>query len=611
MAHQKTKAGRLLGHALSLVFVLACAASANGQMTIGDRLNMTMNGSLGINYVDSFGNDIGNGHSLGLAANGILDGYYFRPQFLNFQVRPYFDRSQSNADSQTITRGTGVESSAGLFGGSHFPGSISYGKDFSSNSEFSIAGVPSVLGNSSSSNFSVAWGALFNRIPSLYASYSIADSTSTLLGTTSQSTSSSRNFNLHSNYELGGFTLHGNLDHYNTDFLSPGFLTAATVSSTTSSTDYGVTATRRLPLSGYLGLGVSRSSAANGDDHFTSNSYTAMASISPWQRLAISGSCNYTTDVILALEQTLGYNTAVPSGNANSNSNALYMIGTSTLMLTRGFTLSGNITHQILHLQGQDIVNTQYGGTVNFQKTNNLFGFLRASVGFVDGATQDGNSGLGLVADLSMTRKFGRWETAADVNYSQNTETLYAVETTNDYSYGATLRRKINSSTYWSASFRESRSGLSSQTGNNNISNSYTTSFSWNRYSLSGNYSQSSGAAVLGANGALIAAPLGSIISNDFMTFNARSFGVNAGTRLFRKLNLNGGYTKVSSSTIQSPLSTFDNGNRYYANLELRLRRLDILGGYARAVQETTAVPGGPRTTNSFYVSVARWFNIF
>jgi hypothetical protein len=262
-------------------------------------------------------------------------------------------------------------------------------------------------------------------------------------------------------------------------------------------------------------------------------------------------------------------------------------------------------------LQGQDIENTQYGGTVNFQKANNLFGFLRASVGFVDAATQDGNSGLGLVASLTMTRKFGRWEAAADVNYSQNTETLYAVETTNDYSYGATLRRKINSSAYWSASFRESRSGLSSQTGNNNISNSFTTSFSWNRYSLSGNYSQSSGAAVLGANGTLIAAPLGSIISNDFMTFNARSFGVNAGTRLFRKLNLNGGYTKVSSSTIQTPLSTFDNGNRYYANLELRLRRLDILGGFDRAVQETTAVPGGPRTTNSFYVSVARWFNIF
>ncbi len=207
-----------------------------------------------------------------------------------------------------------MESSASLFGGSHFPGSISYGKDFSSNSEFSIAGIPSVLGNSSGSNFNVAWSALFKRLPSLYANYLVADSTSTLLGTTSQSTSSSRNFNLNSNYELGGFSLHGNLNHYNTDFLSPSFLTAATISNTSSSTDYGVTATRRLPLSGYLGLGWSRTSSENGNDNSTSNSYTALASISPWQRLAISGSFNYTTNIILALEQSLGYNTIVAFG---------------------------------------------------------------------------------------------------------------------------------------------------------------------------------------------------------------------------------------------------------------------------------------------------------
>ncbi len=100
------------------------------------------------------------------------------------------------------------------------------------------------------------------------------------------------------------------------------------------------------------------------------------------------------------------------------------MIGSSTLMLARGLTVSGHLTIKSSICRGSDIENTQYGGTVNFQKANNLFGFLRFSVGVVDAATQDGNSGLGLVANLSMTRKFGRWETAADVNYSQNTETL-------------------------------------------------------------------------------------------------------------------------------------------------------------------------------------------
>ncbi len=166
MSCQGTKAGRLLAvSAISLVFVLACVASANGQVTVGNNLKMLMNGNLGAVYSGNFGNTIGSSHSLGIGVNGTLEGYYFNPQFLSFQVRPYYDRAQFNSESQTITRGTGVESSASLFGGSHFPGSISYGRDFSSNSEFRIAGVPSVLGDSSGSNFSVAWSALFSGLP--------------------------------------------------------------------------------------------------------------------------------------------------------------------------------------------------------------------------------------------------------------------------------------------------------------------------------------------------------------------------------------------------------------------------------------------------------------
>ena len=130
---------------------------------------------------------------------------------------------QSNSDSQSITLGTGVESSLSLFGGSHFPGSISYGRNFSSNSEFGIAGVPSVLGNSSGSNFSIGWGALFSGFPTLHATYSISDSTSTLLGTTDKGKSSSKSFNLNSNYSIAGFNLQGTLGHYSTDFLSPEF----------------------------------------------------------------------------------------------------------------------------------------------------------------------------------------------------------------------------------------------------------------------------------------------------------------------------------------------------------------------------------------------------
>jgi hypothetical protein len=607
-----TKAGRLLPvGAIVLVFTLACAASANGQVTVGNKLNMLMNGSLGAVYSGNSGNYIESSHNLGFGVDGTLEGYYFHPQFLNFLVRPYYDRAQSNSESQTITRGSGVESSVNVFGGSHFPGSISYGKNFSSNSEFSIAGVPSVLGDSSGSNIGVAWSALFGGLPTLHASYSIADSTSTLLGTTSQSKSSSRNFNLNSNYELSGFNLQGNLNHYNTEFLSPSFLTVEPVSHTSRSTNYGVTATRRLPFSGSLGLGWSRTTLDGGYDELTSNSYTASASFSPWQRLSISQFFNFTTNDSVTLAQSFGGNTLTPLVNLYSNSNAIYLNTTGTFRVTHGITVTGYLNHRIRQLPETDLENTQYGGTVNFQKTNNFLGFLRFSIGVVDMATQEGNSGLGLVTNLSMTRKFGRWETEADFAYSQNTQTLYDIVTTSNYGYGGMLRRKINSSTHWSASFRESRSGLTAREGNSNVSDSFATNLSWKKFSLSGSYSRANGEALLGANGILTPTPIGPIISDYSLTFNARSFGLYSSLQLFRVLTVSGGYTNVSSSTIRRALGTFNDGDRFSARLTLRLRGLYILTGFNHAVQESSAVPGGPRVVNSYYVSLSRWFNVF
>jgi hypothetical protein len=277
----------------------------------------------------------------------------------------------------------------------------------------------------------------------------------------------------------------------------------------------------------------------------------------------------------------------------------------------RGLTLSGHLNHRILHFRGREIGDTQYGGTVSFRNNSQFLGFLYFSVGVVDTATQEGNGGVGLVANLGMMRKFGRWETAADFSYSQNTQTLLAIVTTSQYNFGGMLRRKINSSTYWSASFREARSGLTVQKGNNNVSKSFATNLSWRKYNFSGNYSQSNGVAILGANGTLTATPLGSIVSDSFLTFDARSFGVNSSARFFRRLSMSGGYANVSSRTTRRALGTFNDGNRYHARFEVRLRRLYFVGGFNRAVQESSIIPGGPRAVNSYYVSLSRWFNVF
>jgi hypothetical protein len=173
------------------------------------------------------------------------------------------------------------------------------------------------------------------------------------------------------------------------------------------------------------------------------------------------------------------------------------------------------------------------------------------------------------------------------------------------------LRRKFDSSTHWSASFRELRSGLTAREGNNNVSDSFNTNFSWGKYSVSGYYSKAKGEALLGANGTLTPTPLGSVISSDFITYNARSLSISTSAVLFRRLVMSGGYTKVSSSTVRRASDRFNNGHRFTARLAFRIRQIEILAGFNRAVQESSAAPVGQRAVNSYYVSLSRWFNVF
>jgi hypothetical protein len=312
-----------------------------------------------------------------------------------------------------------------------------------------------------------------------------------------------------------------------------------------------------------------------------------------------------------ALAQSLDGNAISPSVNHESDSNAIYMNASGVFRAGHGLTVTGHLNHRIQHYGERDLAQTQYGGSLNFRRTNRLFGFLSFSIGVIDTATKQGNTGLGLVTNLNMTRKFGLWETSADFSYSQYTQTLFIIRTTSNYNFGGTLRRKINPDTYWTLSLRESRSGLTAQQGSGNVSDTFGTNLTWRRYSLSGSYSQSNGEALLTADGTLTATPLGSIISNDFLIFDARSYGVYANARLFRRIYLGGGYTNVSSSTIRKSLNSFNNGDRYSARFEVRLRRLSIISRFSRAVQEASTVPGGPRTVNSYLVSISRWFNAF
>jgi hypothetical protein len=499
-----------------------------------------------------------------------------------------------------------------LFSGSRLPGTISYGRDFSNNSEFRVAGVPSIIGDTHTQNFGIAWSALFPKLPTVRASFSMGSSGASVSGLDEDSSSSTKNLNVNSDYKLAGFDLRGNFSHLSNHYETGSFLTGLPISNGGSSNSESVTAQHDLPLNGNIGLGWGHSNFTGNDgNEWSSSTYTAGVGFTPIQRLSVSQTFNYTSNLSAIIAQTLGTGTVQEPLRFGNGSDAIYLNTNATFRVLRGLSVSGYFNHREQSYDHRNYADSQYGGTLNYNYATPLFGVLYFGIGVVDTANKQGNQGMGLVANVGLNKRFGKWETSGDFNYSQNTQTLVSVATTSSYSYGAGLRRRFNQDTYWSSAFRGSRSGLVVVDGTNSTSESYSSSFGWRRYSVSGSYSQSSGTAVLGAGGVLTPAPLAPLITDDLLFFNARSYGVSASTIIGRRLTFSGGYVNVFGSSKQTLAGTRNTGERYNTRMEYRLRKFSIIGGFNRSMQDISTIPGGPRVVNSFYLSLTRWFNVF
>ena len=91
------------------------------------------------NYDGSINNGFSS-HGQGLYGNATLRGSFYNPNFLNFSIAPYADRDQANSLYGALSNSTGINANVNLFSGSHFPGSVYFGRGSDSSSEF---GLPS------------------------------------------------------------------------------------------------------------------------------------------------------------------------------------------------------------------------------------------------------------------------------------------------------------------------------------------------------------------------------------------------------------------------------------------------------------------------------------
>src|ERR1700758_178321 len=226
--------------------------AASAQVEIGESVKLNMSGNLSFGYTGSVGDVTPSGHGLGLGGNSDVHGYYYNPQFISFDVQPYYNRSQNNSSFQSITDSSGVTATANLFGGSHFPGSITYARTYDSTGQFGIPGITGLNTTGNGRLFAIAWGETLPDLPSLNASFSLDGEDASVPGANSDSHSDTRNFNLNSDYVLKDFRLHGFYTHLTTDASFPGFIAAMPEqNSSIGSNSYGIQALHAIPLHGF------------------------------------------------------------------------------------------------------------------------------------------------------------------------------------------------------------------------------------------------------------------------------------------------------------------------------------------------------------------------
>jgi hypothetical protein len=594
--------------------LIGCAMSAQAQVEVGDNLNLTLNGNVAVGYSGDFGNS-GSGHGLFGAGFGQLSGYFYQPSFLSFNVRPFYNRSQDNSSYTSVLRDTGVDASANIFGGSHFPGSVSYSKSFANGSQFGFPGSTGLNSDSSTRTFSVTWSELLPNLPSLTATFADSSSSSTIQGEAGTTDSASRSFNLTSNYKVDGWGLTGFLTHQNFNVTLPSFLSPTNSASDSSGTSYGFSATHPLPLSGTFLASYNRTNYSSESGTYRNNGTTDTAestvAFQPTQRFTVNGQVRYTGNLIGALQQSFlpGGPPPLPTNDLTSHGISLNTFGTYNL--GHGFILIGYANQQQQTFEGIDSSNTRAGGTLTYSYSRPLFGMLYFSFGMVNNASNTGGGSLGYVGNVSLKRQLGRWQLDTDFSYAQNVQTIINSYTTSNYSYGAMIRRRFAANSTWTASYRGIQTGLTQLPGYNNRSDNFITILNRGRYGFSGSYSKSHGTALLSSAGVLTPTVLAPLIAPDQAVYDGTSYGAGLSVAPLRRMIINVNWYRTRSDTLTAATFSANNSERYYGQIQYNLRKLSFRAGYWRVYQGIGANGLPPTTRNTYYFNISRWFNIF
>jgi hypothetical protein len=597
---------------MGLVLLVAQAAA---QYQFGETQLTKLTGILGGGYSGAYGNQEVSSHQLGLNGSASLSGFYYNPNFINFTFTPYYDQSRANSSYRSVGDSTGLAFSSGIFTGSHFPGAVSYTRDYNSSGTFAIPGVPDLTTHGNAQNLGVSWGVNLPKLPSLSVFYNRSSSSASLYGTDATSDSASQGLGVRSLYNLKGFQLNGSYNHSGSHSELPAFLQSQAEKSSSTSDGYSFGVSHKLPFSGSVSTGYNHTGfsadAFGYHNNGSVNNAFANFSFSPSTKLGLTGNVNYVDNLAANLTEIL-LNGGVPGQLfTSSGSHSLDMNALATYKVNSEISVDGVVGRRNQSFLGRTYSSTMFGGGVSTSRAflgGMISGLVRVADYRSDGVQGNkGTSAVSLIAGTNYSRDLERWHFTGNFSYSQNQQTLLITYLTSFYTYGASVYHPIWK-LRWTGAFAGSHSGYVQQAGTSNSSESFSTSLSSRHLTGSAGYSNSNGIGVLTPTG-VAPPPVPGL--NQQILFGGKSYNFSLGSSPIRRLILSGSYSVSHGNTTSPDLATSYHTKSLNALVQYRYRQMGFTGGYNRLQQGFSLSGGRPFDGSTFYVGVNRWFDFF
>jgi hypothetical protein len=623
-----------------VLLIMAMAPRTNAQVNLGDA-SMHLTGMLSGGYSADYSNIANSDHNNIGAGVADLSGSYYNPNFLGFNISPFYNQSRLNSEFQSITAASGVNGTAAIFSGSNFPGTISYSKVYNSTGNYAvpqlanlnsegIAQPASYSTNNDTDTLAINWGLNFGDWPRLNFSFINGGADYSLYGTNASGTTRFDTVSLTSSYKVAGFFLGGGFQHSGSNSLTPEVLVAAASDQSNSTTNtLSFNAAHALPWHGGASAGVTRSTVDTVDtvlgDSGSRTSYDATIdtlngalNVTPIENLNAGFNAYYTDN----LEGTL-YNSLltagaiVPGSEAETPSDALSLTGYGNYDIGTHLHVRGTVTRQEQSFLGTSFASDSITGTVMYSNSL-LGGYFTAVAGvtrtWLSGSTQY-HATTGTNDSITYTRKVAGWNVNGAFGYSQDVETVLIAYTSSGFNYTGGIGRKLSRHTYWGAYAAGSKSLLTDEPGSSNSSRSYSTTLSLYRFSVSGSYGKANGNALLTPTG-LVSTPVPVPILNpaSVVLFNGTSYSAGLGASPVPGLTITASFSKgISDTQTRATNVAYSNNNNQNVSaiLYYNFRKLNFTAGYSRLEQGFSISGVPPTNVGSYYFGVSRAFNFF